>query len=67
MKIIAEWYTGFGFSIEANECNMYALPYDDQPEDATEPEMALVQFNGTIINLPFVKIHIGSFEEVDLD
>jgi hypothetical protein len=64
--ILAEWYTGFGFSIEANNTNMYAVPYEEQPENSDEePELGLLQFDGTIINLPFIKIHIGDFVHIE--
>lgn len=54
----AEFYTGFGLSIEAND-NVCYFVHDD--EDST----VLIQFDGIIINLPFVKIHIGSFHLVE--
>lgn len=51
--ITFEFCTCFGLSIEANEDNIYALNGDND-------ETVLVQFEGVIINLPFLKIHIGT-------
>lgn len=44
--------------IEHNETVCYVVHDDDEKE-------VLVQFNGLIINIPFIKIHIGEFYQVE--
>jgi hypothetical protein len=56
--VVIEWRLGIGVDIEHNEEVCYFV-HDD------EEKLTLVQFNGLIINLPFIKIHIGKFYEVE--
>ena len=62
MNITFEFHTGFGLWIEANDENCYIIDVinDDDKDDVS----TIVNFNGVIICLPFVKIHIGEFYEI---
>ena len=58
MIVTMEWRTGFGVDIEANNLVCYVVEGDDDKEH-------IVQFEGTIISLPFIKIHIGDYWELE--
>ena len=58
MIVTFEWRTGIGIDIEANNLVCYVIEGDDDKEH-------VVQFDGTIINLPFIKIHIGDYWELE--
>lgn len=55
---VAEFNHCFGLSIESNDVICYWIHDDNDKE-------VLVQFNGIIITLPFIKIHLGNFYEVE--
>jgi hypothetical protein len=56
--LVAELTTAFGLSIESNDVNIYYIEDDNG-------EAVPVQFGGVVIILPFIKIHIGSFDLVE--
>jgi hypothetical protein len=53
-----EWRNGFGFDVESNDTICYNVLAEDG-------EQALVQFDGIIIKLPFCRLEIGNFYQLE--
>jgi hypothetical protein len=60
--IAIELHSCFGLSIEANDVVCYMIR-----ESEDSDKVVLIQFDGVIIILPLLKIHIGSFTEIEED
>lgn len=58
MTFVMEIRHGIGIDIEANDVVCYAVHDEDE-------NIHLVQFDGIIINLPLLKIHIGNFYPIE--
>ena len=60
MTIVVNLRLGIGLDIEFNEDILHLVDFEDK-------ENVLLAYSGILINLPFLKIYIGEFDEMELE
>jgi hypothetical protein len=60
MTIVVNLRLGIGLDIEFNEDILHLV-------DVGDKENILLAYSGILINLPFLKIYIGEFDEMELE